>query len=246
MFRPRMPITLAWESSAPSFSPFLIGTVAPAADLHGTVVIEKKLTRRNITAPAGAYQRGVAVDLETGPKLESLAFERTHVAIYVEGPSAQAIPSNGIAASIEQTHREFQPDFVVIPAGSRISFPNFDPIFHNVFSLSKPRAFDLGNYSIGQTRMVTFMNPGIVYVNCHLHPNMAASIVVSPTRWYAKANEDGHFELADLPAGKYTLVAWHKSAGFFRQNVVVTEDRAPDVRFLIPFAETGLPAVATR
>jgi plastocyanin len=180
------------------------------------------------------------------------------VAIYLDGPLIAAVSTatatrvasggaNQIAASIEQTHREFQPDLVVIPAGATVSFPNFDPIFHNVFSLSKPKSFDLGNYPQGETRMVTFAKPGIVFVNCRLHPNMAASIVVSPTRWVAKADSEGRFDLSGVPAGEYTAVAWHKSAGFFRQLVTVSEERTAEVRFLIPLLghEAALPA-ATR
>jgi hypothetical protein len=128
---------------------------------------------------------------------------------------------------------------VVIQAGSKVSFPNNDPIFHNVFSLSGPKTFDLGNYPKGDTRVVTFPEPGIVYVNCHLHPNMAATIVVAPNRWNTRADRDGRFELADVPAGKYTIVAWHKAAGFLRQSIVVEPDRDENVEFLIPIDENG-------
>jgi plastocyanin len=242
-----------------------------AGDIRGTVVIEKKLTRRTVTASAGAYQRGVAVDLERPAAADPLKFERSHVAIYLEGrPSAAVstgtatrVASGGAsqaeacatilphlacgknvetaaAASIEQTHREFQPDLVVIPAGATVSFPNFDPIFHNVFSLSKPKSFDLGNYPQGETRMVTFPKPGIVFVNCRLHPNMAASIVVSPTPWVAKADGEGRFDLSGVPAGEYTVVAWHKTAGFFRQRVTVSEEQAAEVRFLIPLSANAI------
>lgn len=212
-----------------------------AAEIRGTVVIEKKLTHRTVTASAGAYQRGVAVDLGSSSAADPLAFERSHVAIYLEGaPNATSGGANQIAASIAQTHREFEPDLVVIPAGSTVSFPNFDPIFHNVFSLSKPKSFDLGNYPQGETRMVTFAKPGIVFVNCRLHPNMAASIVVSPTRWVTKADGEGRFDLSGVPAGEYTVVAWHKNAGFFRQRATVTEGQAAEVRFLIPFLEHAI------
>jgi len=165
--------------------------------------------------------------------------------VYIDGAASQIASTDGVAGNIQQTHREFEPDFLVVPAGSTASFPNFDPIFHNVFSLSKPKSFDLGNYPKGQTRTLTFMRPGIVFVNCHLHPNMAASIVVSPTRWRTRAGADGHFELTGLPPGKYTLIAWHKSAGFFLQTVLVKEDRAPEVRLVMPFADP-LPSLALR
>jgi plastocyanin len=223
-----------------------LGGAVEAADIRGTVVIEKKLTRRTVTASAGAYQRGVAVDL--GPSsADPLKFERSHVAIYLENEfSAPSGTPNQIAASIVQTHREFQPDLVVIPAGATVSFPNFDPIFHNVFSLSKPKSFDLGNYPQGETRMVTFAKPGIVFVNCRLHPNMAASIVVSPTRWVTKADSDGRFDL-NVPAGEYTVVAWHKSAGYFRQRVTVSEGQAAEARFLIPLLDhANAQSAATR
>jgi plastocyanin len=204
-----------------------------AADLSGTVVIEKKLTRRSVTAPAPAYQRGVAVELNSKPIQDPLAFERSHVIVYLEG-KGPAIPSRD--TSIEQQDRQFVPDLIVASVGSTVSFPNMDAIFHNVFSLSKPKSFDLGNYSKGQTRTVMFPVAGIVYVYCHLHPNMAASIVITPNQWSTKVNGDGRFRLPDVPPGKYVAVAWHKTAGFFRQQILVTENGAPPLRFVIPFA----------
>ncbi len=202
------------------------------ADLNGTVVIEKKLTKRNVTAPAPAYQRGVPVSLATKPTEDPLAFERSHVVVYLEG-KGPAAPSP--TTSIEQQDRQFVPDLVVAPVGSTVSFPNMDAIFHNVFSLSKPKSFDLGNYPKGQTRTVVFPVAGIVYVYCHLHPNMAAAIVITPNQWSAKVDSDGRFRLPDVPPGKYTAVAWHKAAGFFRQTVLVTEQGAPAIQFLVPF-----------
>ena len=94
-----------------------------------------------------------------------------------------------------------------MPVGSTVSFPNNDPVFHNVFSLSNSKSFDLGNYPKGHTRTVTFTKPGIVFVNCHLHPNMSAAILVSPNQWSTKADKAGHFKLQDVPPGKYTVVA---------------------------------------
>jgi plastocyanin len=206
---------------------------AIAADLQGTIVIEKKLTRPNLTAPISSYGRGVAVKLDES-RQDPLGFERSHVAIYIEGSSSPAQP---VKASIEQKGREFVPDMVVAPVGSTISFPNLDPIFHNVFSLSKPRPFDLGNYPRGQSKDVTFPTPGIVFVYCHLHSNMEASIVISPSRWATRSDAEGHFTLMDVPPGKYTVTAWHKSAGFFRKTVVVDGDAAPDLQFLIPLRD---------
>ena len=90
-----------------------------------------------------------------------------------------------------------------------------------------------------ETRTVTLTKPGIVHVNCHLHPNMAATIVVTPNRWSARVDPSGTFVLPDVPAGSYVVVAWHKAAGFFRQKVDVRQDGPTTVSFMIPFNEDG-------
>ena len=216
----------------------LLGSALLAgADIHGTIVIQRRLTRRNVTASAGMYQRGVAVELGADGEEDALAFERSHVAIYVEGASVAADPGV-VKASIEQRDRRFAPDLVVIPAGSAISFPNFDPIFHNVFSLSKVKSFDLGNYPNGQSRTVTFPSPGLVAVYCHLHSNMSATIVVAPNRWATKADGKGGFTLADVPAGTYSVVAWHKTAGTFRKTIVIGDKKDAELSFTLPYVVT--------
>jgi plastocyanin len=207
------------------------------ADIHGSIIIERRLTRRNVTASAGMYQRGVAVELGADGEEDALAFERSHVAIYIEGAAATRAPGTA-QASIEQRDRRFAPDLLVIPAGSAVSFPNFDPIFHNVFSLSKAKSFDLGNYPNGQSRIVTFLAPGVVAVYCHLHSNMAATIVVAPNRWATKADGKGGFTLPDVAAGTYTVVAWHKTAGTFRKTIVIRENNDVDLSFTLPYVGT--------
>jgi len=204
------------------------------ADIHGTIAIERKLTRHNVTASAGMYQRGAAVELGTDDDGDALAFERSHVAVYLEGGSS-GITSEFVKASIEQRDRRFVPDLVVIPAGSAVSFPNFDPIFHNVFSLSKAKSFDLGNYPNGQTRTVTFAAAGVTAVYCHLHSNMAATIVVTPNRWAVRADGHGSFTLKDVSPGTYTAVAWHKAAGTFRKTVTVSEHGDAEISFTLPY-----------
>lgn len=210
-------------------------TFTQAQDIVGTVVIKHTLTKRKVTAPAGQYDRGASVQLGSTENEDRLAFERTHVAIYVEGQ----LPCAPITATIDQKDRQFVPDLLVVPAGSSVSFPNLDPIFHNVFSLSKPKTFDLGNYPKGKTRLVTFSQPGIVFVNCRLHPNMTATIVVSPNQWNAIADATGGFALHGIPPGTYTIVAWHKTAGFFREKVEVESNRGATVQFIIPLGEDG-------
>jgi hypothetical protein len=144
-------------------------------------------------------------------------------------------------------NRRFVPDILVVPVGSSILFPNLDPIFHNVFSLSKAKTFELGNYAKDQVRSVTVSKPGIVFANCRLHANMQATIVVAPNRWSTRTDVSGRFVLPDVPPGTYTIVAWHKAVGFIRKTVEVLENRNSTVQFAMPLdAPGGLNVLAER
>lgn len=206
-----------------------------AQTISGTVVIKKKLTKPSVTAPVSIYQRGASTKLGTDSKQDPLVYERSRVVVYLEAPTAD---SQGEAPAqseeIKQLDRRFVPDLIVVPVNSTVSFPNMDPVFHNIYSLSKPKSFDLGSYDKGQTRRVTFTKPGIVDIYCHLHPNMAATVVVTPNRWHTQPDANGQYRIADVPPGNYTLVAWHKSAGFFRKNITIENGRNISVDFMIP------------
>ena len=227
-------------SSGP-LSTILTGLVAltslvSAADVRGVITIERKLTPRNVTPAAGLYQRGSPVALQSDTHENALDYERSHVVVYLEGGSA-SVGAASIRAEMEQQNRRFAPDLVVIPAGASVSFPNFDPIFHNVFSLSKAKHFDLGNYSKGQTRTEIFPKPGIVAVYCHLHPNMTGTILVTPNQWGARVDAGGQYTLPNVPPGKYTVVAWHKTGGTFRKTIEVAAGRDAEANFFVPLAE---------
>ncbi len=207
-----------------------------AADVEGVVTVMRRLTKPKVTAVAGAYARGQAVELHSEPVQDILALERSRVVVYLEGSFPPPPP---LTATMEQKDRQFLPEVLVLPAGSTVSFPNLDPIFHNVFSLSKTKEFDLGNYPKDHTRTVTFSKPGVVYVNCHLHPNMSAAIVITPNGWSTKADSTGHFALSGVPPGDYTIVAWHKAAGFIHNRITVSADHTTTVNFIVPLGESA-------
>jgi plastocyanin len=123
---------------------------------------------------------------------------------------------------VEQRNREFLPHVMAVPVGSTISFPNYDQTFHNVFSSSDVKAFDLGLYKGGQARDVTFEKEGVVRVGCNLHANMSAFIIVVGAPHYAITDEQGNFKFASLAPGKYTLRAWSdKSLQPVTQEIVI-------------------------
>ena len=107
----------------------------------------------------------------------------------------------------------FSPRVLAIQVGTTVEFPNRDPIYHNVFSVSPAKRFDLGKYAQGHSRRVRFDKPGLVNVYCDIHSDMAAWVYVVPHHVFAQASASGRFALPDVPAGHYTLVAWHPDHG---------------------------------
>jgi plastocyanin len=109
---------------------------------------------------------------------------------------------------MEQRDRQFAPKVMILPVGSTVTFPNFDPVYHNVFTRGDAPAFDLGIYKNGQARDFTFLKAGNYHLGCNLHANMAAFIVVVNAPHYLVSDADGHFKFRNLPPGRYTLKVW--------------------------------------
>jgi hypothetical protein len=116
------------------------------------------------------------------------------------------LPSNNTI--LLQKNKMFHPHLLVVPVGSVVSFPNADPFFHNVFSLFDGRRFDLGLYEAGSTRTVAFTREGISYIFCNIHPDMSAVVLSLVTPYYAIADAQNTFHIADVPEGDYELHVW--------------------------------------
>jgi plastocyanin len=210
----------------------IAGTTVPAAaaqEIQGQLAITRTLTKQRVVLPAYTL-RGVSPHKHdaTPPAIN----EWQRVVVYLESDKAPA--GTRVLATLNQSGQKFEPELLVIPQGSTVSFPNSDPIFHNVFSLSRARQFDLGNYPSGKTRMVTFDKPGVVQVFCHLHPDMNATILVVPNAWFTRPDEHGAFHFSGLPSGTYQVVVWHKSAGTFKQRIQVSQDSVAKMSMDIP------------
>ncbi len=213
---------------------------ARAGEIRGHIVIVHQLTKQRVSIPDYSL-RGAAPQAAESPAAEQtpIASEYSKLAVFLEGGSLP--PPAPSAATLAQHNRQFEPEVIIVPVGSAVAFPNLDPIFHNVFSLSSAKQLDLGYYPAGESRTVQFDRPGIVQVYCHLHPDMSAAIVVAPSSFLAQPDANGRFSFSDVPAGTYELVAWHKSAGFFRQAVVVPDDGISEVTMTIPVRKAAAP-----
>src|SRR5437764_7127936 len=106
-----------------------IAVSVDAQAITGTILIKRKLTKPSVTPSVSVYQRGTVVELGKDPEQDPLAYERSRVAIYLEGPAPKTSkPEARGMEQIQQLNRRFVPDMVVVPVGSTVVFPNLDPI----------------------------------------------------------------------------------------------------------------------
>jgi plastocyanin len=170
---------------------------------------------------AGAGEAGVIRGTLTLPK-RSKGGVVTDAVIYIN-PLPDELQSRwgavGQTATVIQRERRFMPRVTAVPVGTTIRFQNKDDVYHNVFSVSPAKRFDLGKYPPNATNQVTFTRAGVVNLFCDIHPKMAAWVLVLPHRLYVRPEYDGTFALPRLPPGFYTLVAWHPSFGRITRRV---------------------------
>jgi plastocyanin len=141
------------------------------------------------------------------------------------GTQRTARPSH---AQVEQRNKEFIPHIVTVPVGSTVSFPNTDPVFHNVFSLSSAKRFDLGLYKQG-SKDIVFNKAGVVHVLCNLHASMSSYVVVHDEPYAAITDRTGRFRFRDLPPGRYRVRVWHERAHDVTTREVVVEGGATEL-----------------
>jgi plastocyanin len=142
--------------------------------------------------------------------------------VTMEPASGQWKPRVPKQRTIEQRNREFLPHVLAIPVGSTVTFPNYDTVFHNVFSTSPLAPFDLGIYKMGEARELTFTKEGIIRLGCNLHANMSGYIAVVAAPAYVVTDENGAFAFQYMAPGQYKLKAWsERSRGPVVQDVTI-------------------------
>jgi plastocyanin len=140
-----------------------------------------------------------------------------------EGATPRPTPLRG--KTVSQVNKTFVPRILPVPVGSTISFANQDPIFHNVFSLSRPNDFDSGLFKAGQSYSKTFNKPGPVQLLCNIHASMLGYVVVVDSPWYGQADNSGAFVIRGVPPGQYDLESWHEgSSQIGRTRITVGAD----------------------
>jgi plastocyanin len=180
------------------------GSPAPPATgaIRGHVDVRVERSLRDARPDPGALGMGGSRD----------PLERRRSVVYLEtAPRAAFEQSEERRARLDQRNERFVPHVLAIVAGTYVDFPNDDNTYHNVFSLSKTKEFNLGRYAAGRSKAVRFEQPGIVRVFCEIHSHMSAFILVFAHRYFAMTDDDGRYRIENVPPGTYTVEVWNET-----------------------------------
>lgn len=195
---------------------------------NGTISGRVELRRAQVPT---VRRPGVA-DLGT-PAVQPSA-ERQMSVVYLETAPRGAFDQNEPARVVmDQRNETFVPHVLAITTGTTVDFPNSDRIYHNVFSLSKTRQFDLGRYAVGRSKSVRFDRSGIVRVFCDIHSHMSAFILVFSHPFFSVTDPAGRYRIENVPPGSYTLVAWNEGVTAESRTITVTDGGSTEVDFTL-------------
>lgn len=150
--------------------------------------------------------------------------------VWIDAPAA-ARPPLAKPAVLDQRDVQFVPQVLAVQVGTKVSFPNNDRVFHNVFSFHESNRFDLGLYPVGMVKEVPFDRPGLSRVYCNIHPQMAAYVMVVDTPYFAVSDAAGRFTIADVPAGTHRYHAWYPGGTMLNDSLIVAADLPLEVRW---------------
>jgi plastocyanin len=186
-------------------------------------LIQGRATAADVPPPSSGIQRAPAAPAlapeaaapaprapRTGALRGKIAFPGgSFKDVYVYVDNVKSPPAHGHTFEIAQRDKQFVPEVAVVQRGTKVVFPNYDSVFHNVFSPTARHPFDLGSYRAGDApKSVEMTSTGVIDVFCNMHSRMHASVLVVPSALYARVAPDGSFELDGVPTGARKIVVW--------------------------------------
>jgi plastocyanin len=175
-----------------------------AGSIRAQVVIEG-----TVQLPKPSSDRGLNLRYATAPDIALAPVNPPAAVVYLEGDfkGQGSVPKS--PAQVAQKNVAFAPDLLPVLVGTAVEFPNMDETYHNVFSYSKTKRFDLGRYRKDEKpSVVVFDKPGAVTIHCEIHERMRGTILVLETPHFQKTDTAGRYRLEHLPPGNYVLKAW--------------------------------------
>src|SRR5215467_16268647 len=182
-------------------------------------------------APAPAERRPTVAELGTPTAALDIS-DRLKSIVYLDSaPRGAFEPVETPRAVMDQRGERFVPHLLAITTGTVVDFPNSDRIYHNVFSLSKTKTFDLGRYAAGRSQAVRFDRPGIVRVFCDIHSHMNAFILVFNHRFFDVTDADGRYHIDNIPPGTYNVIAWNEGLASEPRSASVPDGGSTELDF---------------
>lgn len=156
-----------------------------------------------------------------------------NVVVWIDGAKLAGAAAGVVKAEMKSERKSFQPRVIAVPRDAAVDFPNVDPIFHNVFSVSPGNRFDLGLYRSGTSKPNVFREPGLVRVYCNIHPQMVGFVMVVDSSFVAVTGRDGAFRFEGVPPGVWTVKAWQEEGGEARAPARVKAGADAPVSFTL-------------
>jgi len=195
-----------------------------AADTGTITGLVKLLPQKTLEgAAAGRYQ----VKASTAPAKP----EPSTAIVFLEAanPSTNA-PSQTI--ELKQKGFQFQPANLVIQKGTRVEFPNMDDDYHNIFSYSKAKRFDLGRYRKDEPPpSLVFDKAGVIKLYCEIHEHMRGTILVVDTPYFTRTDAEGRYQLANVPPGTHRVKAWQDEKTIWEKSASVNGGETVTLNF---------------
>jgi plastocyanin len=158
----------------------------------------------------GTARAVAATSISGTVKATGLASNADAVVYVEQAPGAFQPPAKPV--DMDQRKMQFIPHVLPVVLGTTVNFLNSDPTAHNVFSPDHEK-YNLGTWPQGQRKAHLFdkcPKPPCVYTQlCRVHPEMEGFVVVLQNPYFAVTDRDGHYTIADVPAGKYMAGVWH-------------------------------------
>jgi plastocyanin len=134
---------------------------------------------------------------------------------------------------VAQKNLAFVPSLLPVQVGTRVEFPNLDDTYHNIFSYSPAKRFDLGRYRRDEKPVPSqlFDKPGLVTLRCDIHDHMRGLILVLETSHFVVTDDQGHFRLTGLPSGHHVIKAWVDSKTTYEKPVELREGATAQINF---------------